>query len=224
MVNCVAMMTHNDVTVPHALEIFEANKHTKAMYWGFKDDGISLEDAETLIQAMQAAGKHVVLEPLTKDEEEANKWADLAVKYKADGILGFYFDSVCKKLSKAGVLYFPPFGRRTENNRLLGTIEELKQAALDIIKSGSGGVRMSAYRYIEGNPEQMAKEVGAAVRAAGGDFMMTGSVDDFEKLDFIKEMQPWGITVGGALFDEGKFGGGTVAERMDLIEEYVNGK
>jgi len=224
MVNCVAMMTHNDVTVPHALEVFEANKHTKAMYWGFKDDGVTLEEGEELIKAMQAAGKFVVLEPLTKDEEMANKWADLAIKYHVDGVLGYYFDSVCKKLKEAGVRYFPPFGRRTENNRLLGTIDELKDAALEIVNAGAGGVRMSAYRYIEGDPEQMAKEVGAAVRAAGGDFMMTGSVDDFGNLDFIKEMQPWGITVGGALFDEGKFGGGTVAERMDRIEDYVNGK
>ena len=42
------------------------------------------------------------------------------------------------------------------------------------------------------------------------------------KLDFIKKMQPWGITVGGALFEEGKFGGGTVAERIDRIDAYCN--
>ena len=92
MIRCVAMLTHNDVTVPHALEVFEANKHAKAAYWGFKDAGVTLEEGEALIRAMLDAGKHVVIEPLTTDEEMANKWADLAIKYHIDGNLGFYFN------------------------------------------------------------------------------------------------------------------------------------
>ena len=40
---------------------------------------------------MLDAGKHVVIEPLTTDEEMANKWADLAIKYHIDGNLGFTF-------------------------------------------------------------------------------------------------------------------------------------
>ena len=62
-----------------------------------------MEEGEALIQAMLAAGKHVVIEPLTTDEETANKWADLAIKYHIDGNLGFYFKSVSDKLKAAGI-------------------------------------------------------------------------------------------------------------------------
>ena len=224
MIRCVAMLTHNDVTVPHALQVFEANKHAKAEYWGFKDEGVTLDEGEELVKAMLAAGKHVVIEPLTKDEEMALKWADLAIKYQVDGVLGFFFPSVCKKLKEAGILYFPPFGNRDGDMKLIGTLEELTDAAMEIIDGGSSGLRISAYRWVDGNPLDLALTIKAKLDAAGIPFMMTGSVNDFGKLDDIKKLQPWGITVGGALFDEGKFGGGTVAERIDRIDSYCNGQ
>ena len=223
MINCVTMLTHNDVTVPNALEVVQNNSHADAKYWGFKDAGVTFEQAEALIQAMQAAGKYVVLEPLTFDEELANKWADLAIRYHCAAFLGRFFKSVSDKIKTTDVLYFPPFGRRNADERLLGTIEELKRDALDIFEQGSSGIRMSAYRWLDGNPEDLARALKEEFTAHGIPFMMTGSVNDFEKLGFIKEMQPWGITVGGALFDDGKFGGGTVAERIDRIDRYCNG-
>ena len=216
------MLTRNDVTVPNALEVVKTNSHAKAEYWGFKDVGVTFEQGEELIRAMQAAGKHVAIEPLTFDEEAANKWADIAVKYHIDAFLGRFFPSVSKKLNDAGILYFPPFGRRDANERLLGTIDEIKNEAINLLKQGSSGIRMSAYRWIEGNPEDLARALKELFVEKNIPFMMTGSINDFEKLDFVKEMQPWGITVGGALFDEGKFGGGTVAERIDRIDAYCN--
>lgn len=222
MIRCVAMLTHNDVTVPHALEVFEANKHAAAQYWGFKDEGVTLEEGEALIQAMQAAGKRVVIEPLTTDEAMANKWADLAVKYHIDGDLGFYFKSVSDKLKAAGIPHFPAFGKRDDSMKLVGTIESITESAMEIINAGSPGIRMSAYRWSDGNPEELAATLKEKFDQRGVVFMMTGSVSDFGKLDFIKKMQPWGITVGGALFEEGKFGGGTVAERIDRIDAYCN--
>ena len=77
---------------------------------------------------------------------------------------------------------------------------------------------MSAYRWVDGDPEELAASLKKKFDEAGVTFMMTGSVNDFGKLDFIKKMQPWGITVGGALFEDGKFGGGTVAEQQYVTE------
>lgn len=158
------MLTHNDVTVPHALEVFEANKHAAAKYWGFKDEGVTLEEGEALIQAMLAAGKHVVIEPLTTDEETANKWADLAIKYHIDGNLGFYFKSVSDKLKAAGILHFPAFGKRDDSMKLVGTIEDITKSATEIINTGSPGIRMSAYRWTDGNPEELAVALRKEVR------------------------------------------------------------
>ena len=222
MIRCVAMLTHNDITVPNAIGVFAENKHAKAEYWGFKDVGVTLEEGEALMRAMLDAGKRVVIEPLTKDEEMANKWADLAVKYHIDGVLGYYFQSVSDKLKAANINYFPPFGNRNDEMKLVGTIPELIDEAMEIINAGSSGIRMSAYRWVDGNPEDLAAALKEKFDAANIPFMMTGSVNDFGKLDFIKKMHPWGITVGGALFEDGKFGGGTVAERIDRIDSYCN--
>ena len=38
----IIMLTHNDKTVPNAIEIFEENKDLPIQYWGFKDVGICL--------------------------------------------------------------------------------------------------------------------------------------------------------------------------------------
>lgn len=223
MINCVTMLTRNDITVPNALDVVKENCHAKAEYWGFKDVGVTFEQGEALIREMQAAGKHVAIEPLTSDEETANKWADIAIKYHIDAFLGKFFKSVSKKLNDAGILYFPPFGRRDENGRLLGTIEELKAEAMEILDQGSSGIRISAFRWLEGDPEVLTMALKELFDEKKVPFMMTGSINDFEKLDFVKKVQPWGITVGGALFDDGKFGGGTVAERIDRIDSYCNG-
>ena len=223
MINCVAMLTRNDITVPNALDVVKKNCHASAEYWGFKDVGVTFEQGEALIREMQAAGKHVAIEPLTRDEETANKWADIAIKYHIDAFLGRFFKSVSKKLNDAGILYFPPFGRRDENERLFGTIEELKAEAMEILDQGSSGIRISAFRWLEGDPEVLTMALKELFDEKKVPFMMTGSINDFEKLDFVKKVQPWGITVGGALFDDGKFGGGTVAERVDRIDSYCNG-
>ena len=222
MINCVTMLTRNDITVPNALEVIHENSHAKAPYWGFKDVGVTFEHAEKLIQAMQLAGKHVVIEPLTDDEETAIKWADIAIQYHIDAFLGKFFKSVSEKLNNAGILYFPPFGRRDEQEKLLGSIEELKAEAMNILSQGASGIRMSAYRWVEGDPEELARALKELFDEQNVPFMMTGSINDFDKLDIVKELKPWGITVGGALFDDHKFGGGSVAERIDRIDAYCN--
>ncbi len=222
MIRCIAMLTHHDVTVPNAMKVFEENKHAKAEYWGFKDIGVTLQEGEELIKAMQGAGKHVFIEPITTDESEANRWADLGLKYKVDGVLGLFYPSVAEKMKNTDVLFLPGFGRRNEKMELLGTLECITRTALDIVDAGAGGVRVSAYRWIEGDPIVLIKHLKAELEKRNVPFMMTGSVNDFSKLDVVREMQPWGITVGGALFEDGKFGGGTVAERIDRIDAYCN--
>ncbi|MCA5960882.1 hypothetical protein LC724_11295 [Blautia sp. RD014234] len=39
----IIMLTHNDKTVPNAIEIFEENKDLPIQYWGFKDVGMEPE-------------------------------------------------------------------------------------------------------------------------------------------------------------------------------------
>ena len=42
------MLTHNDLTVLNAAEIFDQCKNSKAQYWGFKEESLPLEEMKSL--------------------------------------------------------------------------------------------------------------------------------------------------------------------------------
>ena len=44
----IVMLTYNDLTVENAREIFEECKDSKAKYWGFKEEGLPLEQMKSL--------------------------------------------------------------------------------------------------------------------------------------------------------------------------------
>ena len=53
----IVMLTHNDVTVKDAEEIFEENKYLPVTNWGFKDVGLEPEKMKELCRMMKDAGK-----------------------------------------------------------------------------------------------------------------------------------------------------------------------
>ena len=65
----IIMLTHNDVTVENAIEVFESCKDLPAQRWGFKDVGLNKEEMIQLNKAMKAAGKTTYLEVVTYTEE-----------------------------------------------------------------------------------------------------------------------------------------------------------
>ena len=55
--NLIVMLTHNDLTVNNAYEIFEECKNSKAKYWGFKEHNLPIEKMRELFQYMKKCGK-----------------------------------------------------------------------------------------------------------------------------------------------------------------------
>ena len=45
----IVMLTHNDLTVENAAEVFETCKNSKAEYWGFKENS---EDIHSRVQVI----------------------------------------------------------------------------------------------------------------------------------------------------------------------------
>ena len=65
----IIMLTHHDVTVPDAAEVFEQCKDLdQVKLWGFKNVGLPKDQMKALVQAMKAAGKTTFLEVVTYDE------------------------------------------------------------------------------------------------------------------------------------------------------------
>ncbi|MCI8503562.1 MAG: hypothetical protein HFH00_07020 [Dorea sp.] len=221
-VKLIAMLTNNDKTVPGAIDIFENNKMTKADCWGFKDIGIELPAAKELIEKMKRAGKITFMEPLVESEEECLKAAQFAIDCKFEYMVGMaFYESVAEKLKGTGIKYFPTCGRRAGIPRMLyGTHEEIIADAKRILSyEGVHGICLSIYRYKDGDPEEMAREF---VKNVDKPMIVTGSISNTERLEFVKKLKPWGFTIGSALFDDSFGAFETISDKIDYILEELS--
>lgn len=205
MTEVIAMLTRDDQTVPDAIEIFESCRKSPIRFWGFKDTPLSLEACGDIAAAMHKEGKSIVFESLNEDEEECLIAAEFAIRNRCSHLIGCAFHaSVAHLLAPTGVAYYPTFGRRSGIPRMLhGTVEEILDDAQRVIKGGAAGLCLSMYRYTDGEPEALAKEILHACNTVPT--VITGSINSFFRLEAIRRLSPWGFTVGSALFEQ-KFG------------------
>lgn len=217
--NLIVMLTHNDYTVKNAKEIFETCKHTKADYWGFKDSGLPKEEMIDLFRYMKQYNKTTFLEVVEYTEHEGLKGAKLALDCKCDILMGtVYFESINQFCQKHNIKYMPFVGQISERPSILnGTFEEMKSQAADYIQSGVYGFDLLGYRHVK-NPQEIIEKF---VTKIDYPVCVAGSIDSFEKLDLIKDVNPWAFTIGSAFF-ENKFGE-SFPDQINRVCEYIDG-
>lgn len=127
------MLTHHDVTVKDAGEIFEQCKDLPVKFWGFKNVGLPKDEMKKVAGAMKAAGKTTFLEVVTYDEASCLDGAQTAIDCGFDYLMGtVYYDSVAKLLKENGMAYLPFVGKVSGSPSILeGTNEEIIQNAKD---------------------------------------------------------------------------------------------
>lgn len=127
MSELIVMLTHNDVTVPNALEVFTSCRDLPVKYWGFKDHGLEPAAMKQLVDVMKANGKTTFLEVVSYTEEECMRGARLGVECGFDYLLGtLYFDSVYEYVKKTDLKYCPFVGKVSQTPSILeGTVEEM---------------------------------------------------------------------------------------------------
>ncbi|MCS6907943.1 MAG: hypothetical protein RML93_08695, partial [Anaerolineales bacterium] len=104
----IVMLTHNDVTVSNALELFEQSKHLPVQHWGFKDVGLPPQQMKELVRRMKDAGKVTYLEVVSLSEEEGLRGAQIALEAGFDVLMGtVYFDSIHEYLKGKPIKYYP---------------------------------------------------------------------------------------------------------------------
>ena len=213
---CV-MLTYDDMTVTNAAEIFEACKNSKAEFWGFKEEPLSLPEMKSLYKTMKDCGKQTVLEVVCYDEKGSLDGAKMAVECRCDYLMGtVFFDSVNEYCKENNMKYCPFVGKLSERPTVLdGSIDEMIAEAKEYISKGAYGIDLLGYRYTGDASkliERFVSEVDAPVCVAG-------SVDSFERLDELKKVNPWSFTIGSAFFDK-KFGD-DFAEQIDKVCDYI---
>ena len=196
----IVMLTHDDKTVDNAEEIFEQCKNSDAIYWGMKEEPISLDRMKKLFSYMRSCGKKTVLEVVAYTEDKCMRGAEMAVECGCDILMGtLFFDSVNDYCKQKGIKYMPYVGKVYDRPSILdGSVEDMINEAREYTSKGAYGVNLLGYRYVNDPSElisKMVKEVNAPVCVAG-------SVDSYERLDELKEIAPWSFTIGSAFFEK----------------------
>lgn len=211
------MLTHNDETVNNAHEIFEKCKNSDAKFWGFKEKSLPIEQMKNLYKYMKECGKTTFLEVVEYTEKKGLEGAKIALECGCDILMGtMFFDSINEFCKKNNLRYMPFVGKVTERPSILeGEIDEIIKEANEYLKKGVYGFDLLGYRYtgnaVELN-ERFVLEVNAPVCIAG-------SVNGYERLDELKNINPWSFTIGSAFF-ENKFDG-SFEEQINKVCEYV---
>lgn len=202
--NLIVMLTHNDKTVLNAYDIFEKCKNSKAKFWGFKEEPLPLDEMKRLYSYMKSMGKTTFLEVIAYDEQNGLKGAEMAVECGVDILMGtVFYDSINNFCKENNLKYMPFVGRVSERPSILeGDIDDMIQEANIYISKGAYGIDLLGYRYISGNPIELNKKIVEKINAP---VCIAGSINSYQRLDEIKEANPWSFTIGGAFF-ENKFG------------------
>lgn len=213
----IVMLTHNDLTVTDAYSVFDQCKHSKAKFWGFKEEPLPLAQMQALFGYMKQCGKTTFLEVVAYSEKECLEGARKAVACNCDFLMGTtFFDSVNDFCKSNHLKYMPFVGKITGRPSVLeGTPEDMVKEAEEYIAKGVYGIDLLGYRYT-GDPVRLNREFVAGIKAP---VCIAGSVNSYGRLDEIKATAPWAFTIGGAFF-ENKFGG-SFKEQVDKVCDYM---
>ena len=215
--NLIVMLTYNDETVDNAYEIFEQCKNSEAKFWGLKEKSLPLDEMKKLYKYMKECGKTTFLEVVEYTEKKGLEGAKIALKCGCDILMGtVFFDSINEFCKENNLKYMPFVGKVTERPSILeGKIEEIVKEAKEYLKKGVYGFDLLGYRYT-GNAKRLNEIFVSEVEAP---VCIAGSVDGYEKLDELKNTNPWAFTIGSAFF-ENKFDG-TFEEQINKVCRYV---
>jgi len=193
------MLTHHDLTVPNALQLFERTKEYPIVHWGFKDVGLPPEAMQDLVKAMKAAGKTTFLEVVSLSEEEGLRGAQLAIEYGFDILMGtVFFPSIGAYLKDKPVRYYPFPGRVHSHPSILdGTVDEIVTHACELETYGAHGLDLLTYRYT-GDAAHLLDQV---VQATKIPIVSAGSIASFDRITEVWDCGAWGFTIGSAFFD-----------------------
>jgi hypothetical protein len=196
----IVMLTHQDKTVPDALELFQRAKDYPITHWGFKDVGLSPKETQALAGTMKEAGKITFLEVVSLSEEEGLQGARLAVDSGFDILMGtVFYPSILEYLKDKPIRYYPFPGHVHSHPSILdGTINNIVAHACELERYGVHGLDLLTYRY-NGEASRLLKEV---VKSTKIPIVSAGSIASFARIKEVWEAGAWGFTIGSAFFDK----------------------
>ncbi|GAG86246.1 unnamed protein product, partial [marine sediment metagenome] len=80
-----------------------------------------------------------------------------------------------------------------------------------------GGVNLLAYRYRDGNPDELLQKFEESVDVPA---IIAGSIDSFERIDRVVKLGSWGFTIGSAIFEK-KLTSGSLKDQVTAVLERI---
>jgi hypothetical protein len=196
----IVMLTHQDETVPNALELFDRTKDYPITHWGFKDVGLPPKEMQAVATAMKAAGKTTFLEVVSLSEEDGLSGARLAVDSGFDILMGtVFYPSIGEYLKDKPIQYYPFPGHVHGHPSILdGTIDDIVAHACELESYGAHGLDLLTYRYTGNAPHLL----GQVVQATRIPVVSAGSIASFERITEVWDSGAWGFTIGSAFFEK----------------------
>jgi hypothetical protein len=216
----IVMLTHQDKTVPDALELFERSKEYPITHWGFKDVGLAPGEMQPVVQAMKDAGKVTFLEVVSLSEAEGLQGARLAVELGFDILMGtVFYPSIGDYLRDKPVRYYPFPGHVHSHPSILdGAIDKIVAHACELEEYGVHGLDLLTYRYT-GDASRLLSEV---VQATKIPIVSAGSIATFERIQEVWDTGAWGFTIGSAFFDRQFVPDGSFEENVFAVCNWLN--
>ncbi len=196
----ILMLTHKDVTVANALDVYRDVRDAGLRYVGFKDVGLPFDRLRALADAIRADGRRVLLEVVSEDRSDEVRSVRAALDLKVDYLMGgTHAGDVTRIIAGSPVRYFPFPGRVIGHPSLLrGTVPEIAESARRLgATPGVHGLDLLAYRY-DGDVDTL---VAAVVAAAGVPVIAAGSISTEAQIRRLATLGVWGFTVGTAIFE-----------------------
>ncbi|MEM3670056.1 MAG: hypothetical protein QW737_05955 [Nitrososphaerota archaeon] len=225
MTEFIFMLTHHDVTIPDAIEVFEEVKDTGLKFIGCKDVGLPLEKMKILFKKMKNSGMTTFLEVVTYSEEEHFSGVKTAIAVGADYLIGGMPWFAKKTLAylkdnKVDIKYFPYIGEIEGHPCILkGEIDAIIKNGKEFEELGIEGINLLLYRYT-GDQKALLEKVVKELRLP---ILGAGSIDNFQKIQELVKRNIWAFTIGGAILERKMASKKTVREEIIAVLDFIKG-
>jgi hypothetical protein len=126
---------------------------------------------------------------------------------------GTYIDATLPLIKNTKIKYFPYVGKIIDHPcKLRGSIQEIVSDTEKVKQRGIPGINLLAYRY-NGDVEALIERVSAV----GLPMIVAGSIDSYERVRKMRDMDIWAFTIGGAIFDKKFVARGSLTENINAV-------
>ena len=214
MTEFIFMETYNDMTRADAISVYKEIRDTNVKFIGFKDIGLPMKQLKELHGIMKKDRRTTFLEVVSASEKETLQSTKVALDLGVDYLIGgTYIDSTLPLIKNTKIKYFPYVGKIVDHPcKLRGSIEEIVNDTKKVKEKGISGINLLAYRY-NGDVEQLIEKVSAV----GLPMIVAGSIDSYERVRKMKDMNIWAFTIGGAIFDKKFVAQGSLTDNIDAV-------